>query len=247
MEGVLEVTVLPVVPKPRSIRFVFGVQRLGVAVEVQSAHAQARRLDGNRAIPGCAQFRLLGAGFPAPGVAQYQLRYQMQEGARTAIPHRDFHENVARLDLGVFDEHVEIAILGKDAGVQQFVFRHVGAAPCVLRNQVRVGKCPMRIFIKHLQVGMRGRRIQIKIMLLHVLAVITLGVAEAEQPLLQNRIGAVPQGERQTHQLFRVAEAGDAILAPPIGAAARMIVRKVLPGVAAGAVVLAHGAPLALA
>src|SRR4029077_7868365 len=94
---------------------------------------------------------------------------------------------------------------------------------------------------------MGGSRIQVKILLLDVLAMIPFGVREPEQALLQNGIRAVPQCERQAHQLFGIGYARDSILAPSIGAAARMVVRKVFPGGAVGAVVLAHGAPLPFA
>src|SRR5262249_13706504 len=47
--------------------------------------------------------------------------------------------------------------------------------------------------------------------------------------------------------LFVVAEPGQAVLAPAVGPAAGLLVRQVAPGVAAGAVVLADGAPLPLA
>ena len=94
---------------------------------------------------------------------------------------------------------------------------------------------------------MRGSRIQVEVVLFYILAVIAFGIGEAEHALLQNRIRAIPQRERQAHQLFPVAEPADAILAPPIGAAARMIVWEVFPGSAAGAVVFPYGAPLALA
>ena len=63
------------------------------------------------------------------------------------------------------------------------------------------------------------------------------------------RIGSLPfqsaSGKAQT--LLVVADAGDAILAPVIGARARLIVGKVVPSVAVLAVVLPYGSPLALA
>jgi hypothetical protein len=61
------------------------------------------------------------------------------------------------------------------------------------------------------------------------------------------RILAVPERERKAQTLLVVAEAGDAILAPVIGARARLIVGKVAPSVAVLAVVLPYGSPLALA
>src|SRR5262249_58384931 len=83
--------------------------------------------------------------------------------------------------------------------------------------------------------------------LLDVLAVVALAVAEPEQALLQDRILAVPQRNREADTLLDVAEAGDAVLAPAIDAAARMGMGKVGPGVSVSAVVLAHRAPLPLA
>jgi len=156
------------------------------------AHAQCSRLDGNCPVPGSAQFRLLATGLPTPRVAQHQLGDQVQRRGRTVVPRGDLHENVARFDLGILHEDIEITILGEHARVQQFVFRNIGSAPRILRNQIRVGKCSVRIFIEHLQVGMRRRRIQVKIMLFHILAVIALGVGQTEQALFQNRVGAIP-------------------------------------------------------
>jgi len=94
---------------------------------------------------------------------------------------------------------------------------------------------------------MRRRCIEVVVELLDVLAVIALAVREAEQTLFQNRILAVPQRQRQTQALLVIAETGEAVLAPAIDAAARVIVREVVPRVAMLAVVLADGAPLAFA
>ena len=46
---------------------------------------------------------------------------------------------------------------------------------------------------------------------------------------------------------LEIAESGEPVLAPAVGARARVVVREVLPGAAGGAVVLAHRAPGALA
>ncbi|MGB7153998.1 MAG: hypothetical protein WBD08_07355 [Candidatus Acidiferrales bacterium] len=57
----------------------------------------------------------------------------------------------------------------------------------------------------------------------------------------------VPQRQRQAQQLVAVAESRDAVLAPAIRLAARVVVGEVGPGGAVGAVVFADGAPGALA
>ena len=93
-----------------------------------------------------------------------------------------------------------------------------------------------------------GVDVEVEVVLLDVLAVIALAVGEAEEPLLEDRVAAVPQREREAQAAARSSlMPGDAVLTPAVGARARVIVREVVPGVAAGAVVLAHRAPLALA
>ena len=86
-----------------------------------------------------------------------------------------------------------------------------------------------------------GRRaVEIVIQLLGVLAVIAFGIGEPEQPLLEDRIAMVPQCDGEAEQQPIVANAADPVLAPAIGARARLIVRKILPGGAVLAVILAH-------
>src|SRR5262249_46142996 len=97
------------------------------------------------------------------------------------------------------------------------------------------------------QVGVRRRGVQVVVQLLGVLAVVALGVGQAEEALLQDRIAAVPQGERQAQPLPVVTDAGQAVLPPAVGPAARVVVREVRPGAAVRAVVLAHRAPLPFA
>ncbi len=57
----------------------------------------------------------------------------------------------------------------------------------------------------------------------------------------------VPKRQRKTEHLLVVADTGQTILVPTVGARAGMIVREVLPGVAIFAVVFAHRPPGALA
>src|SRR5271165_6475686 len=93
-----------------------------------------------------------------------------------------------------------------------------------------------------------GRRaVEVKVVFFDILAVVALAVGQAEQPLLQYRVLAVPQGEGETQPLVVVAKTGEAVLTPVVGARASLIVGEVVPRVAVLAVVLAHRAPLALA
>jgi len=92
-----------------------------------------------------------------------------------------------------------------------------------------------------------GRRgVEVVIQLLDVLPVIALGSREPEQPLLENRIALVPQGEREREATLIVADAEQAVLASAVGATAGLVMGEVFPAIAVGRVVLPHRSPLAL-
>ena len=92
---------------------------------------------------------------------------------------------------------------------------------------------------------MRRRRVEVVVALLDVFAVVALAVGQAEQPLLQDRVAAVPERQRKAEDLLIVAEPEDAVLAPTVRAAPSRVVADRVPGRSAGAVVLANRAPLA--
>ena len=76
---------------------------------------------------------------------------------------------------------------------------------------------------------------------------VAFAIGQAEQPLLEDRVLAVPQGQSKAEPLLIVGNAGEAILTPMRCARPRMIVREVIPGVAVFALVLADRAPLSFA
>ena len=94
---------------------------------------------------------------------------------------------------------------------------------------------------------MRGRAVEVEVVFLDVLAVIALVAGEAEEAFFQDRIALVPQRDRETDRLVTVADAGQAVFVPAIGARAGVIVREIFPGGAVRAVVFAHRAPGAFA
>ncbi len=90
---------------------------------------------------------------------------------------------------------------------------------------------------------MRGSVVEIEIGLFDVLAVVPFVPAQAERPLLQDRIRFVPERDAETDYLVAVAEPGQAVFVPPVGAGSGMVERKELPGAAVRAVVFTYGAP----
>ena len=101
----------------------------------------------------------------------------------------------------------------------------------------------MRILVEHPHEGVARHAVQVVVVFLDVLAVVAFLVGQAEEPLLEERVAAVPEGERQAEVLKAVAEAGESVLVPAIGAAAGVVVGEMVPGVAVGAVVFADSAP----
>src|SRR4029453_5592030 len=73
-----------------------------------------------------------------------------------------------------------------------------------------------------------------------------LAVGQPEQPLLEDGILAIPQGQREAERLLIVGDAGQPVLAPPIRARARVVVAEIVPGIPGVAVVLADRPPLPL-
>src|SRR5262249_14879434 len=105
----------------------------------------------------------------------------------------------------------------------------------------------LRILVEIFHVGVCWRAIQVKVILLHILAVIALAIGETEQAFFQDWIISVPKRQRETEALMVIANSGEAILAPVISARSGLIVREVSPGVAILAVIFTHRAPLTLA
>jgi hypothetical protein len=91
-----------------------------------------------------------------------------------------------------------------------------------------------------------GREIvEMVIQLFYVLPVVALLISQAEEPFLQDGVFPIPEGDGETEILEKIGDTPEAVLPPLIGAAVRMVIRKIVPGVAIGAIVFADSTPLA--
>ncbi len=253
VEGVLDEWTIDVgARKALQVRLVLGEDELGRAAHVEPALPErlvlgldGRELSGGRAI---AQPRAARDVAPRPRVAIPERGQQVQYGRLgAAVDRRDADQHVLVRRLGVFDEDVEVAVGGEHAGVEQLELRLIAAAAVVLLDELRVRVCRLRILVEELHVGVRRSVVEIEVVLLHVLGVVAFGAAQPEQPFLEDRVAAVPEGDGEAQPLVVVADAADPILAPAIRARARVVVRQVVPSGARGAVVFADGPPLSLA
>ncbi len=76
---------------------------------------------------------------------------------------------------------------------------------------------------------------------------VALRASQAKETLLQEWVAFVPESNGQAYVLKTVAHPPQAIFVPAVSPASSVFVGEVIPGLASGAVVLAHRAPGALA
>ena len=234
------------------IGLVLAEQQLRRGVGAQHPLAQLRvrrtRRGDSRLSVGGRQRRLGDLVTPRPRVTEPQRRQQMQRRrVRAAIVRRDQHQDVIGTGLGVLHDHIEIAVLVEDPGVQQLVLHLLLTPAAVGRYQVQVRERPLRILVLALHIRMRRRAVQVEPILLDVLTMVALAIGQAEHPLLENRVGAIPQSKRKAQPLPLIADPREAVLTPPVSTRARLVVGEVVPRISTAAVVLAHRSPLALA
>ena len=159
----------------------------------------------------------------------------------------DLHQKIGRACLGVVGLDHPISVLVEHPCVQELVLRFGLATSAVLESQVLVWEGGLRVVVPPTVPRVAGHGIEIPPIFLRVLAVVGLGSVQAIEPLLQDRVPPVPEGEAEAHPLLDVREAGQAVLPPAVGTRPGVVVGKIVPGLAVGAVVLTNGAPLALA
>ena len=73
-------------------------------------------------------------------------------GVGTAIVRGDEHQDVVVAGLGVLDDHVEVAVLVEDSGVEQLVLHLLLAAAPVGRDQVLVRERALGVLVLAAQV-----------------------------------------------------------------------------------------------
>src|SRR5687768_6930932 len=144
----------------------------------------------------------------------------------------------------ILHKDVEVAIVVKDPRVDKVVLGLEFVAFFVFFYELLIWKFRLRILVQHLHIGMCRRAVEVIVMLLAVFAVIPLNAGQSKDPLLKDRIFGVPERDREVRKLIFVADACDTLFAPPVGFAARSVVRDVLPCITMMAVILANSSPL---
>ncbi len=232
--------------QPLVVGLVLTEQRFRGAVTDQH-HRPGLGVGTDDPVVGPAQIRPLVFGIaPGPGVAEPQCRQHLQGGlVRARVLDGDLHQQIPWGRLGVVDGDHPVPAVVKDPGVHQLVLRLEPPPPGVLGHQVGIGKFTLRVVVTPAVPRMRRSSVEVPPILLDVFPVIALRTGQTEHPLLEDRIHAVPQGQRQAPVLRFVAEPGHAVLVPAVHPGTGVVVREERPGVAVGAVVLADRSPRA--
>ena len=184
---------------------------------------------------------------PRPGVAEPERRQEVDGGGlRAAVRHGDADRGIGRVRLGVFHLDVEVAVIVEDARVEELVLGIRPTSTRIGRDEVVVGKGSLRVLVREAEVRVGRRGVLVEVVLLDVLAVVALSVRQPEQALLENRVAAVPESEREAQDLSVVRVPGDPVLARAVRARARLVVAEVRPRIAVVGVVLADRPPLPL-
>src|SRR5215213_7005485 len=114
----------------------------------------------------------------------------------TAVMDRRPHEYFIDVYLRILDLDVEVSVVIENARVDQLEL-HCGRATTtrVLLDQQFVWISGLRQLVEQARVGVTRDSVEIIVQLFDVLAVVTFFIRQAKQPLLEDRIATVPQGD----------------------------------------------------
>src|SRR5579883_1041940 len=82
------------------------------------------------------QKRFSAIASPGPGITKPERGQDMQgSGLRPAIDNVEANQDIGGGSFGILHKDIEVAIVGKDAGIEQLKLRGLPAAPGVLLHE----------------------------------------------------------------------------------------------------------------
>ena len=221
MEGILHKRrAVGVIVKAAVVSLVFGEYPLRPAFGLEAIVTQLGRMRAESlTVRQQADFGLrTGRNLPCPCIAEPKRGKNSEWGRLGAAiddPQADRH--VVRCGFRVFEEHIEVAAVVENAGIDEFVFRLQARAAGIFFDQLAVGKLGLRVFVESAHEGMRGVVVEVVKVILNVFAMVSLRVRQAEGALFEDGILAVPERGRKAQQAVFIRNTQQAILAPAIG------------------------------
>ena len=96
--------------------------------------------------------------------------------------------------------------------------------PAAVVDELLVRERRLRVVIAPAKQRVTRKPLEVPPVLLGVLAVVSLGPRQAEHSLLEDRVAAVPEREREAELVADVGDAGHPVLVPAVGARPRVVV-----------------------
>src|SRR6266851_831626 len=123
-------------------------------------------------------------------------------------------QDIVGIELGVLNDHIEIAVVVQDAGVEELVFWRQPATPSVGVYQVGVRERALRVLVEGSRIRMGGCAVKIEVVLLDVFTMVAFGARQSKQSLLEDWVRVVPQADRQAQSHLVVTPTQQTILPP---------------------------------
>ena len=166
---------------PLRVRFILREQERDVPIAIQIELAQ-RGIFRRDHLVALGPTRLsehgpVAARRPGPEITEPERRQDVDlSRLGAAIVDGDLDEDVLRRFLGILDEHVEVAALIEDPGIEQLILEVLLAPVPVGLDEISIGECGLWILIQIPHVRVRRRAVQVEVVFLDVLAVVALAV-----------------------------------------------------------------------
>ena len=163
---------------------------------------------------------------PRPGVAEPDGGKNAKiSGFRATVRGCDLDEDVLAIGLRIFHKNVKVAVSVEDASIEQLILWLQPVSTPVLFCQFRIGELRLRVLVEIAHIGVRGGTVEVEVVFLDVLTVISLVPCEAKNPLFQDGVALIPQGQCETDRLPPVADSRQTIFVPTVGTRTGMIMR----------------------
>ncbi len=89
-------------------------------------------------------------------------------------------QQIFRLAFAYFHNDIKVSALVENARIDQLVLSIVFGSPLIFVNQLCVRKFGLRVFVQILHVGMSWRIVQVKVILFHVLAMVSFVTIQSQ-------------------------------------------------------------------
>jgi hypothetical protein len=163
-----------------------------------------------------------------------------------SIVNGESNKKIVRIRFAILHLAIEVCVVGEDFGIENLKLFFQPRTMTIHVAEFFIRKPSLRILVEPLHVRMGRRGVQVVVALLHILPVISLGAAQTEETLFEDRVSGIPESERKAKPPAPIADPQQSILTPSVSARTRVVVGKVKPRLLILGVIFPNCAPLPL-